>query len=89
MSETKQPEKKFRAGPIQAAVWDNVAQSEDGQARSYKTITFERSYKDKDGNWKSTHTLRTGDLPRLTLLATKAYEYLSLSENDGVIVEKM
>ncbi|GIU69262.1 MAG: hypothetical protein KatS3mg002_0498 [Candidatus Woesearchaeota archaeon] len=39
------PEKKFRAGAITATVWSNET-VRDGKKVSYKTISFERSYKD-------------------------------------------
>jgi len=41
----------------------------------FKTVTFERSYKDKDGEWKKTGTLRIQDLPKATLVLNKAYEF--------------
>lgn len=68
-----QPVKKFRAGAIAATVWNN--QTKDGE---YKTVSFERSYKDKDGNWKQTTTLRMSDLPKAALVLQKAYEFLAL-----------
>ena len=73
------PEKKFRAGSMTATVWRNES-TKDGETIMYPTITFERSYKDKDGSWKTTNTLRTGDLPKASLVLNKAFEYLSLGD---------
>ncbi|MFA5796758.1 MAG: hypothetical protein WC916_01820 [Candidatus Woesearchaeota archaeon] len=72
------PEKKFRAGAIAATVWENDA-VRDGKKVTYKTVSFERSYKDKDGAWKSTSSLRVIDLPKASLVLNKAYEYLVLN----------
>jgi len=69
------PEKKFRAGAITATVWQNSAEK-DGQQTSYSTVNLERSYKDKEGNWQSTNSFRLNDLPKLALVAQKAYEFV-------------
>lgn len=75
------PEKKFRAGAIAATVWSNET-VRDGKKISYKTISFERSYKDKDNEWKQTNSLRTTDIPKAVLVLTKAYEYLALNADE-------
>ncbi len=69
------PLKKFRAGPVVATVWNNHAKDGEGE---YKTVSFERGYKDKDGAWKTTSTLRVHDLPRASLVLRKAYEFIAL-----------
>ncbi len=72
------PLKKFRAGAVCATVWNNHAKEGDGE---YKTVSFERGYKDKDGVWKTSNSLRMGDLPKAALVLQKAYEYLALGED--------
>ena len=73
----KRPEKEFTSGTIRATVWNNEALSRDGKPISYRTVSFERSYKDKDGDWKTTSALRINDIPRATLVLGKAYEFLA------------
>ena len=47
----------------------------------YRTVSFQRSYKDKkDDTWKTTSSLRLHDLPKATLVLQKAYEYLVMRE---------
>ncbi len=75
------PEKKFRAGAIAATVWSNET-VRDGKKVSYKTISFERSYKDKDDTWKQTNSLRQTDIPKAVLVLSKAYEYLALNADE-------
>jgi len=76
------PERKFRAGAICATVWKNAGISKDGQQTQYRTVSFERGYKDRDGEWKSTSSLRVNDLPRAALVLQKAYEYIALKGLD-------
>ncbi len=76
-----QPEKKFSTGVVTATVWQNQGKSKTtGEATTFRTVSFQRRYKDKDGNWQSTNTLRVNDLPRASLVLQKAYEYLVLRE---------
>jgi len=69
------PEKKIRAGPVTATIWQNISQK-DGKEVSYKTISLDRVYKDKNNEWQNTSVLRVNDLPKAALVLTKAYEYL-------------
>ena len=77
MSENK-PIKKFGAGAISASVWKN--ELKDGT--EINAVTIERRYQNKDGDWQSTNNLRVNDLPRVALLAQKAYEFLICSKHD-------
>lgn len=82
------PEKKFRASPITATIWTNEAPSKDGEPRIYRTVSLERSYKDKEGAWKSTGSLRVNDLPKAILVLNKAFEYISIKDDsDGILEE--
>ncbi len=76
------PEKKFRAGSITATVWKNTAIKDDKPVE-YRTISFERNYTDKEGNWQTTNSLRVNDLPKAMLVIGKAYEYLILKETES------
>jgi len=78
------PEKKFRASPVSATIWANEVQTKEGETRLYRTVILERTYKDKDGVWKSTSSLRANDLPKAVLVLNKAYEYVSIKEEGGI-----
>jgi hypothetical protein len=86
--EKNTPEKSFRASPISATIWTNELETKDGESRMFRTITLERTYKDKDGNWKKTHSLRVNDLPKATLVLNKCYEYISIKEEEQNIIEE-
>ena len=52
--------------------------------KGLKTIT----YKDKDGVWKSTNSLRVNDLPKAILVLNKAFEYISIKDDSNGILEE-
>ena len=75
--ETRQmPEKKFRAGAISATVWKN-----NGQKGDFRTVQLTRSFKDKSEAWKTTSSFRTTDLPKVAMVASKAYEFLVMKDD--------
>ncbi len=47
------PVKKFSAGSISCALWENEIATADGRKVRALKATIERRYKDKDGTWKS------------------------------------
>ncbi len=73
------PERKIRSGAISATVWKNEQDTPNGPV-AYRTVSFERSYKDKEGRWQSTNKLRSGDIPRALLVLNEAYKHLALGE---------
>ena len=79
-STPNRPAQKFRAGPIVATIWSNEGTARNGETTSYFTISLDRTYKDKDGAWQHTSSLRLHDLPRAQLVLQKAYEWLALAE---------
>lgn len=68
--QTKQrPVETVRDGAIKAAIWKN--ESEKG---AFFSVTFARTYKDKDGDLQDTESFSGSQLLRLARLADKAYE---------------
>ncbi|MBW2976362.1 hypothetical protein KY347_02865 [Candidatus Woesearchaeota archaeon] len=74
------PEKRFSTGSLTATVWQNQGVSKAGEEVSFRTVSFQRRYKDRNGDWQSTSTLRVNDLPQASLVLQKAYEYLVMKE---------
>ena len=74
------PEKKFSTGGLTATVWENQGKNRVGIDVSYRTVSFQRRYTDKNGEWQSTSTLRVNDIPKASLVLQKAYEYLVMKE---------
>ena len=70
------PEITFRHGPCSASVFVN--EYERGEEKfTVRTVSFQRRYRDKDGAWQSTNSLRVNDIPKANLVLAKAYEFLT------------
>ena len=74
------PEKRFSTGVVTATVWQNAGKGRNGEIVSYRTVSLQRRYKDKNGVWQSANSFRVNDLPKAALVLQKAYEYLVLRE---------
>jgi len=77
------PEQKFRVGSVSATIWNNEAKV-DGKIKEFKSVSFDKVYKDRDNEWQKTSTLNVNDLPKAMVVIGKAYEYLSLKEQQAV-----
>ncbi len=77
------PEKKFIASPIAATIWANEAEK-DGKKLTFRTVQIDRAYRDKDGEWQHTNSLRINDVPKAVLVLNKAYEYISLVDKESI-----
>jgi hypothetical protein len=74
------PEKKFSTGSLVATIWQNQGKSKSGEEVSYRTVSFQRRYKDQNGEWQTANSLRINDLPKASLVLQKAYEYIVMKE---------
>lgn len=68
MSDSKKPVSKVSLYPVKAAIWRN-----DANGQPYYSATFERSYKDEAGNWKSSSSFSGNDLLLLAKAADLAH----------------
>ena len=69
------PEISFKVGAVRAAIFRNQIQR-GSQTISIGKVVLEVRYRDKDGNWKSTHSMSANELPKAILALQKAYDYL-------------
>ena len=63
-----QPIDHVRFGAIQAAIWKNT----DNEGRTRYGVTFERLYRDAEGNWKSTNSFSRDELVIVAKVADRA-----------------
>jgi len=70
------PEKEFRVGAIRAAIWANPRRTAGGQSFDSHRIQLERTYKDSQGNFKTTQSLEANDIPKAIVALQKSYEFL-------------
>ena len=76
-----QPEISFKVGAVRAAIFRNTMQRGNKTINIGKVI-LEVRYRDKDGQWKSTHSMSANELPKAILALQKAYEYLMIKKSD-------
>ena len=77
------PEKSYRYGAINVSVFENEIVS-GGKTIKLKKISFQKRYKDSDGEWKNTNNLDVNDIPKAILAFSKAYEYLVLTDKSSL-----
>jgi len=82
MEQNNKPMKKFKAGGITAAVWESKIQLQNGRSAPVQSVTVDRSYKDKDGQFKNTSNLKLNDLPKAIMVLTQAYQHLLTKEGE-------
>jgi len=85
-----QPEITFRHGACSASVWVNEY-TRGEETFIIRNITFQRRYRDKDGEWQNTNSFQVNDIPKAVLVLQKSYEYLTSNapalEAEAVYVE--
>ena len=75
------PEKSFKCGGCEAAVFENEI-AKGGMKIPIKKVSFQKRYKTSEGEWKSTSSLDINEIPKAILVLTKAYEYVSIGSGD-------
>jgi hypothetical protein len=75
------PEKKFSCGSISASIWANT-KVVNGETVNFYSVTINKAYKEGE-EWKYTNSFNIEDLPKVALVATEAYKYVRIRENDS------
>ena len=63
-----------------AAIFNNRIRK-NGETIDIPKVVITRRYLSKDNEWKSTNAYSQNDLPKLIMVATKAYDYLTSKRN--------
>ena len=66
------PVRIYDAYPVKLAIWANQVDGPNGP-RTMHTATFERTYKNADGHWRSSKALNLSDLLKVAALAQQAF----------------
>ncbi|HTW68170.1 MAG TPA: hypothetical protein VME17_26325 [Bryobacteraceae bacterium] len=69
------PVHTVRYGAVRAAIWRNVVDNGNADRPMY-SVTFSRSYKDDDNNWKDSATFGPDDLLTLAKVANDAHTFV-------------
>ena len=73
------PEKRFKVGACTASVFVNEVTERNGTG-IMKSVSLQRAYKDKAGNFQHTTSFKANDIPKAILALSKAYDYLVSEE---------
>ena len=74
------PIKDFRSGSIQASVWQNEVEDKDKTVVRH-SVRIQKRFKNKEDEYENTNYYFRDDLPKLILVAQKAFEFISLTES--------
>ncbi len=73
------PIKRFRAGAINASVFENANMVKGVETKMYNLVVS-KTYKNKEDNWKSTNSFSVFyELPKVILVLQKAYEFVVMT----------
>jgi hypothetical protein len=76
---SNKPEKVFQNGAVRAAIFVNERER-DGQSFTKKQVSFQKVYRDQEGEFRTTHSLEINDLPKAVVGLQKAYDYLTVRQ---------
>jgi len=62
---TNKPVDKVRFGSVEVCLWEKESTGNDGKPFMSQTFSFQKSYKDKEGNWQNTQVFQLNDILRL------------------------
>ena len=70
------PVATFRYGNVSAAVFTNEVKTKDEKTADVFSASLRRSYRNGNGQWAHTHTLRGADLLPAAVALQKCYEFI-------------
>jgi hypothetical protein len=82
-SDKQRPVAEFRSRNIQASIWKSEVEK-DGRAVPRYSVRIEKRYRKDNGSYETTNCFFPEELPRLQLLAQKAFEYTTLTSRTEV-----
>lgn len=75
------PDKRLKIGGVTATIWKGISP----KGENYYNVQLAKSYKAKDGTWKTTHSLKEYEIPKAMVLLQKAYEYVMAQQPNAVL----
>ena len=78
--ENDKPVKNFRSSNIQASVWRKEVEK-DGQTVIRHSVRIQKQFRNDDGDYQETNYYFRDDIPKLILVAQKAFEFIALTES--------
>ena len=69
-----EPTRKTKLGNVEVAKWENKSKNSKGEEYTQVSFSFNKSYKDKNGELQQTQSFHTQDLPKLIVALQNAHE---------------
>jgi len=79
--QSNKPIKEFRAGTLRAAIWKEDRQDAGRQTARFSVKIEKRYFDETSKEWRNTDYFFANDLPRLCLVAERAFEFIVLGES--------
>jgi hypothetical protein len=79
----QKPEVTIRENDCSASIWKRE-HAVRGKPTAFYSVTLERSYKDRDGKWKYTHSFDGQALGTIVSLCVKASEAIQEMQKEAV-----
>ena len=76
------PIKEFKAGTVRAAIWKEDREDAGRQTVRFSVKIEKRYFDEASKDWRNTDYFFANDLPRLRLVAERAFEFIALRETD-------
>jgi hypothetical protein len=76
-----EPIRKFQAGQVTCALWENVV-TVNGKAVSIPKATVDRRYLGRDGTWKTSQSFSRNEIPLAIYVLYKAFETMVEKDSD-------
>jgi len=81
------PVQTIRYGSIRAAIWRNMVDNGNASRPAY-SVTFSRSYKDGQTNWKESSSFGIDDLLVMAKAANEAHTWIAKQRSADVEAER-
>ncbi len=85
------PIQKWRIGAVEACIWSNIRELDNGTEFEFKTISLSRNYKKKDEDiWRSEviNNIRRNDVAKFIAVLNKAQEHLFFEDKKEEVEEE-
>lgn len=75
--EKRKPETHINFGGVEAAIWKN-----QGKTGDFFAVTFSRSYRDENGDWKESTSYGLRDILSLLVVAGEALRWIRAQQGE-------
>ena len=82
VSQMAMPKAKWKAGAVEAAIWENEI-NVGGQVKTILKASVSRRYKDQSGTWKSSSSFSRNEIALAVYCLGKAFEWIIEEGKEG------